>query len=75
MKCVICKNGETQKSAATVTLEKNEATLVFKHVPALVCSNCGETYVPEEMTAQLLRNAQTAVQMGVKVDIREFKAA
>ena len=75
MKCVICKNGETQRSTTTVTLEKEEATLVFKNVPALVCSNCGETYVPEEMSAQLLKNAQAAIQMGVKVDVREFKAA
>ena len=75
MKCVICKNGETHKSTTTVTLEKDEATLVFKNVPALVCSNCGETYVPEEMGTQLFKNAQAAVQMGVKVDIREFKAA
>lgn len=75
MKCVICKNGETKENTTTVTLEKGEATIVFKNVPALVCSNCGETYVAEEMTAQLLKNAQTAVQMGVKIDVREFKAA
>ena len=75
VKCVICKNGETQPKATTVTLEKGEATLVFKNVPALVCSNCGETYVAEETTSKLLENAQAAVQMGVRVDVREFKAA
>jgi YgiT-type zinc finger domain-containing protein len=34
MKCVVCKKGETKAGKATVTLEKDGATLVFKGVPA-----------------------------------------
>ena len=34
MKCVICKKGETKAGTATVTLDKDGATLVFKGVPA-----------------------------------------
>lgn len=55
MKCVICKKGETKVGQATVTLERNGATLVFKRVPANVCATCGEEYVDEHITAKLLK--------------------
>jgi len=75
MKCVICKHGETRRGKATVTLERDGATLVFKGVPAEVCANCGEEYVGEEITARLLKGADEAVRAGVKVDVREYVAA
>jgi hypothetical protein len=30
MKCPICKHGETKNGSATVVLERNKTTLVFK---------------------------------------------
>jgi len=54
MKCVICKHGETHPGEVTVTLPKNEATLIFKLVPAEVCENCGEYYLSEETTTKLM---------------------
>jgi YgiT-type zinc finger domain-containing protein len=41
MMCVICKTGETHPGVATVTLEREGATVVIKGVPARVCKNCG----------------------------------
>ena len=73
MKCVICKNGETKDGFTTITLEKNGATLVFKNVPALVCDNCGEKYLSEEISKQLLLKAKEIVQSGVEVDIRDYQ--
>lgn len=75
MKCSICKRGDTHPGKATVTLEKNGTTLVFKSVPAQVCQNCGEEYVDEDVTARLLKAAEEASQVGVQIDIREYKAA
>lgn len=75
MKCVICKHGETQPGTVTVTLEREGTTLVFKHVPAHVCDNCGESYVDETTTDQLLNAAENAVKAGVQVEIREFAVA
>ncbi|MFP4394802.1 MAG: YgiT-type zinc finger protein [Anaerolineales bacterium] len=46
--------------------------LVFRNVPAQVCANCGEAYVSEEVTAQLLAEAGEAVQARVQVDVREL---
>jgi YgiT-type zinc finger domain-containing protein len=75
MKCVICKHGETQPGTATITLERGGATLVFKSVPALVCDNCGEEYVDEQTTAQLLQQAEAAARSGVQVEVRSYVAA
>jgi YgiT-type zinc finger domain-containing protein len=49
-------------------------TLVFKGVPVQVCSNCGEAYVDEGVTRQILGKAEEAAASGVQVDIREFAA-
>jgi YgiT-type zinc finger domain-containing protein len=72
VKCVICKQGETRPGHTTVTLERGQAVLVFRNVPAQVCTNCGEAYVSEEVTAQLLEEAEEAVQARVQVDVREL---
>jgi YgiT-type zinc finger domain-containing protein len=75
MKCVICRQGETTSGQVTVTLERGNTTLVFKRVPAQVCTNCGEAYVDETVTAQLIEAAEAALQAGVQVEIRSFAAA
>lgn len=75
MKCVICKQGETRKGLATVTLERGATTLVFKNVPAMICDNCGEEYITEDVTRTLLDRAEEAIRSGVQVDVREYLAA
>jgi YgiT-type zinc finger domain-containing protein len=75
MKCVICKQGITRPGLATVTLERDSLTLVFKGVPAQVCANCGEEYLDEETTARLLREAEEQAQAGTLVEIRQYSAA
>jgi len=73
MKCLICKHGETEQGFTTVTLEKNGSTIVFKHVLAQVCDNCGEKYVEGKINAELLKKAQDIIKNGVEVDIREYQ--
>jgi YgiT-type zinc finger domain-containing protein len=75
MKCVICKHGETRTGKTTVTLERGSTTLVVKGVPARICDNCGEAYVSQETTRQLLETAEEALRAGVQVDVREFAGA
>jgi YgiT-type zinc finger domain-containing protein len=74
MKCAICKHGETHPGKTTVTLERGSTTLVIKGVPARICDNCGEAYVDEQITLQLLATADEVLLAGVQVDVREFGA-
>ncbi len=75
MKCVICKQGETQLGQTTITLERNTTTIVFKNVPAEVCEICSEAYTNEETTDSLLRIFEDAVQEGVQIQVRFYKKA
>lgn len=75
MTCVICKTGETQPGTATVTLERDGATVVIKGVPTRLCKNYGEEYAEENLTARLLKTAEDAVRAGVQLDVRTYAAA
>ena len=72
MQCLICKHGETVNGHTTVTLERGNMTLVYKNVPAAICANCGEEFVNDQTTDQLLRISEQAAQKGVQVDIRQY---
>jgi len=75
MKCMICKHGETKQGTTTVTLEKGSSTIVFKEVPAQICDNCGERYIDESTTKELLSKARNIVKNGVEIDIRKYDIA
>jgi YgiT-type zinc finger domain-containing protein len=75
MTCVICKQGQTRPGKATIALERGGMTLVIKAVPAQVCEVCGEAYVDEATTTNLLRQAAEASKAGVEVDVRTYIAA
>ena len=74
MKCLICKQGETRPQSATVPLQRNGTTIIFKGVPANICENCGEYYLSEEIAGHLLERAERAVQSGTEVEIVRFAA-
>jgi len=75
MNCAICRVGETRPGRTAVTLERGTTTLVFKAVPAEVCANCGEAYIAEDISRQILATAEDAARSGVQVDVREFVGA
>lgn len=72
MKCLICKVGETREGRTVVTLRRGESTIIFKNVPADVCDNCGEYYLSEAITAELLKRAEAAVKDGAELEIKRF---
>jgi YgiT-type zinc finger domain-containing protein len=74
MTCVICKQGSTHPGSTTVTLQRGETTVILKGVPAEICENCGEYYLSEEVTRQVLARAEAAVRGGAEVEILRFAA-
>jgi YgiT-type zinc finger domain-containing protein len=75
MKCPICKHGDTISGTASITLERNAATLVFKDVPAQICNNCGEEYFTDNITQSIMKQAESAIAQGVQIDVRQYRAA
>ena len=69
MKCVICKNGETTMGKVTVTLERGESIVVIKGVVANICNNCGEYYLDQETTKEVLQKANEAYKKGAEIEV------
>ncbi|MBN3898373.1 MAG: type II toxin-antitoxin system MqsA family antitoxin [Nostoc sp. NOS(2021)] len=74
MKCVICKHGETKPGLVTVTLERDECIIVLKKVPAEICDNCGEYYLSDAVTEQVLEKAESAINNGAELEILRYAA-
>ena len=74
MNCVLCKHGQTRPGQATVTLQRGETTVILKGVPAEICENCGEYYLSDDLTGQVLERAEAAVKSGAEVEILRFAA-
>jgi YgiT-type zinc finger domain-containing protein len=74
MECIICKQGTTHPGVVTVTLNRDESTIIVKRVPAEICENCGEYYLSEAVTAKLLERAAKALENGAEVEITRFAA-
>ena len=72
MNCMICRVGQTKSGSTTITLERNKTTLVVKNAPAEICENCGEAYIDEQVTVQLLASAEELYLNGTLIDVREF---
>lgn len=74
MKCVICKQGETQPGMTTVTLTRGEVTLVIKNVPADICENCGEYYLNDVISRKVMAMAEEALKHNQEVEVIQFAA-
>ena len=74
MNCMICKNGRTYKGFTTVTLNRDQTTVVIKEVPAEICENCGEYYLSEEVTEKVQNLAENAFQQGVEIEVLRYAA-
>ena len=66
MICLICRQAEIVDGLTTVHFERDEMRLVVNNVPAQICPSCGEAYVTEEVTVQLLRQAEIMSEDGIR---------
>ena len=72
--CPTCKNGSLKPGTATVTLERGEALIILKEVPADVCDNCGAYFLSSETSQQLYTKASEAIKKGTQVEILKLTA-
>ena len=56
MTCFRCK-GHAESTFKTHAITLEECVIIVKHVPALVCDQCGETYFTDEV----MKNLETIV--------------
>ena len=74
----MCHAGALRKASAggttTLTMERGEATIVFKDVPADVCDACGEAFIDEDISEDAYEQAEAAIEAGAQFDVRYYKA-
>jgi len=74
----MCHAGALRKASAggttTLTMERGQATIVFKGVPADVCNTCGEAFVDEDISEDVYQQAEAAIEAGAHFDVRYYKA-
>lgn len=75
MKCVICKHGKTSPGFMTAAFSRDGSTIVVNSVPADICDVCGEAYLSQEVSANLLKQVAEAAKAGVQVNVRKYMAA
>jgi YgiT-type zinc finger domain-containing protein len=74
MQCVICRHGITKPGLITVTLQREDCIVILKSVPTEICDNCGEYYLNESVTEEVLNKAEDAVSKGAEVEILRYAA-
>jgi YgiT-type zinc finger domain-containing protein len=75
MNCIVCHHGQTRPGTTTVTFHRDGQTVVVNEVPAEICENCGEAYVAEDVTEQVLEIAAEARRAQAQVLVRDFAPA
>ena len=74
MNCVICKQGSLHPGHVTVTLERDVTIVVVREVPAEVCEICGEYYLSEAVTENVLAAAEDAVRKHTEIEVLRYAA-
>ena len=75
MNCSICGTASLSEGHVTLTFERSGTTVVVKGVPALVCPNCGEEHVSDDIAARALETAEHAAGRGSEVAVLHYRAA
>lgn len=72
MKCTLCKTGEMRDGVTTITLERDETTLVIRDVTAEVCNQCEFALLSLETYDRAREMLNDAVRRGVRVEVVIF---
>ena len=72
MKCGICK-ATMEEQSVTYTEDVNQGVVVVRHVPALICTECGNIWYTGTVAAQLEKLIDAFISLtGSEVSIIDF---
>ena len=64
MICLICREAQIESGVVSIQFERGEFKALIPKLPAQVCPVCGESYLDEETTLDLLSKAERIVEEG-----------
>ena len=74
MNCPLCRNGRFTDGKTTMTVEKGDAILVVRDIPARVCDNCGDGFIRESIGRKVSQLVQDELRKGVQMEVLNFAA-
>jgi HTH-type transcriptional regulator / antitoxin MqsA len=74
MKCVFC-GGEALGREVIFTYEEDDKYFIIEHVPAQVCTRCGEKTYSPEVTEEILLFARKEVKPARKIEVPVYDFA
>lgn len=74
MNCPICK-GKIERGITTFSAEVENSLLFVKDVPADICKQCGEVFIPDKVAATLECLVYKAREERVEIEIISYKMA
>jgi YgiT-type zinc finger domain-containing protein len=64
MICVVCREAQTVSGFSSISFERDEFRAVVHQIPAQVCPACGESFLDEETTVELLKRVEKILEEG-----------
>lgn len=71
VKCAIC-GGKRKKGTTTFTAEFGSGIVVIRNVPAVICSQCGEDWLTDDVAERLENIVKQAKKSGRQVEVSTF---
>jgi len=73
MKCAMCK-GDMKEGIINYPVDRENQFLLIKNVPALICQQCGESYLDDEVFAKIEEIVENIKGSNVEIEIIKFAA-
>lgn len=74
MKCPAC-GGTVKRGITNLPIELETGLLYIKHIPADICVQCDDVFIPDEVAAKLEEIVETAKQRKVEIEVVDFQGA
>lgn len=71
--CPLC-SGYMMNGTTTFTVDYEKGVIVIRHVPALVCAQCGESWLEDEQSAKLETLVQAAKKHARQLEVIDMVA-
>lgn len=70
--CVTCTTGHMLPGHTSMTLTRDQTTIVVEQVPSELCDNCGEAYISGDVAKALEAIVEQAVSAGLRYAVRDY---
>jgi len=74
MTCPVC-GGTVEKGLTNLPVELESGILYIKQVPANICSQCGETFIPDDVAEQIEKIVARAKAENVEIEVINYEGA